>query len=553
MKKSNQYKSGFSIIIASAIFALFSAGYPQQNNMALASHSYVARALSPALPVNNESGAIKIALLLDTSGSMSGLIEQAKSQLWKIVNQLAMAKKGDQYANVEIALYEYGNSRLSANDAYVRQVVGLTSDLDEISKQLFSLSTSGGDEYCGEVIQKSIQDLDWDSSAQGLQVIFVAGNEPFDQGRFPYATACHNAQKSDIIVNTIFCGDQEEGVRTNWKDGADRTEGFYGSISMNEATMYVETPYDDQITALNAKLNETYIAFGSRKEYYSMNQALQDDNSKSYGKGNVVERTISKSSHVYDNSAWDMVDAKKKGNFKVAEVKEEELPDEMKGMTTVEKEKYISQKEADRAAIQKEIQTLNAKRTAYMDQQAGTNEGNGLDKAMINAIKKQAMRKNFTFDEMTLENISPDLPAAVDYPGFQLITDEVSAYRQSRLIDIATFNVYSKKSKTIILDTRSKANYDEIHLKGAIHLNFSEFTTQKLAKVIPDMNTRILIYCNNNFITEMQALTSKSMPLALNIPTFINLYGYGYKNIYELTDYLPLQDPRLEWEGTAIN
>src|SRR5690606_30552746 len=123
---------------------------------------------------------------------------------------------------------------------------------------------------------------------------------------------------------------------------------------------------------------------------------------------------------------------------------------------------------------QKEIQRLNVQRTAYIDQQTGSG-GNSLDKAMINAIKEQAKRKNFTFDELTSFEPIPDLPAAIDYDGFQLMTGEVNSYRQSRLIDIATFNKYSKESGTIILDTRSKANYDEIHLKGAVHLNFSEF------------------------------------------------------------------------------
>lgn len=141
----------------------------------------------------------------------------------------------------------------------------------------------------------------------------------------------------------------------------------------------------------------------------------------------------------------------------------------------------------------------------------------------------------------------------VDYDGFLNISTELLKYRNSRLIDIATFNQYSQEENTIILDTRSKKAYDEIHLKGAIHLNFSDFTATALAQIICDKNTRILIYCNNNFNSSLEALLNKISPLALNIPTFINLYGYDYKNIYELNEYLDQDDPRAQFEGSKVN
>lgn len=138
--------------------------------------------------------------------------------------------------------------------------------------------------------------------------------------------------------------------------------------------------------------------------------------------------------------------------------------------------------------------------------------------------------------------------AIVDYAGFLQISEELSPYRASRMIDIASFNAFSKKHNTIILDTRSKKAFDEIHVKGAIHLNFSDFTKKALADSIANKNTRILIYCNNNFESPRASLMNKMRPLALNIPTFINLYGYGYENIYELKDYLSEDDERVQFE-----
>ncbi|MFK7811511.1 MAG: rhodanese-like domain-containing protein [Maribacter sp.] len=143
------------------------------------------------------------------------------------------------------------------------------------------------------------------------------------------------------------------------------------------------------------------------------------------------------------------------------------------------------------------------------------------------------------------------LTAKVDYSRFLQISEELSQYRDSRMIDIETFNSFSKDSNTIILDTRSKKAYDEIHLKGAIHLNFSDFTKKALAEKIANKNTRILIYCNNNFESPRASLMNKMTPLALNIPTFINLYGYGYENIYELQDYLTEDDNRVQFEITT--
>ena len=138
----------------------------------------------------------------------------------------------------------------------------------------------------------------------------------------------------------------------------------------------------------------------------------------------------------------------------------------------------------------------------------------------------------------------------VDYNGFLTISQELVEYRAARLVDIETFNAFSQEENTIVLDTRSQKAFDEIHIKGAIHLNFSDFTDAALAEVLGDKSIRILIYCNNNFESPLTALMSKRRPMALNIPTFINLYGYDYKNIYELDDYLDQGDSRVQFEGT---
>lgn len=357
-----------------------------------------AQILGQFIPPPTEN-TINIALLLDTSNSMDGLIEQAKSQLWKIVDELSEAKKQGQKANLQIALYEYGNDQLSSRSGYIRKVLPLTSDLDDISEQLFSLTTNGGSEYCGYVIETATNELDWGNEQQGLNAIFIAGNEPFTQGPKNYQTTCKQALNKGITINTIFCGGFEEGVTGKWMDGAKLTEGSYMNIDMNKETVYIETPYDDEINALNNKLNDTYIPFGSLGYTKKSKQLAQDANAMSYSEANNVKRAISKSKHVYKNTSWDLVDALQENKVEIEKIKETELPKEMQGMSVEEKKAYVDNKAKERKAIQNKIQELAKKRRAYVaEKQKESNGALSLDASMIKAIKKQATDRGFVFE-----------------------------------------------------------------------------------------------------------------------------------------------------------
>jgi hypothetical protein len=347
---------------------------------------------------SNTSKKIKVALLLDTSNSMDGLIEQAKSQLWSIVNELAKAKCDNTKPEIKIALYEYGNDNLPSSEGYIRMVTPLTDDLDEISKDLFALRTNGGQEYCGKVIQSALKELDWSASSSDYQVVFIAGNEPFNQGNVNFRQSCETAKKKGVVVNTIFCGNFDEGVNTDWKNGAMLTGGDYMSIEQNRKTVYIETPYDKEIYSLNEKLNNTYIAYGSLGAEKKVMQMEQDRNAASYGSANAVKRVVSKSSHAYKNTKWDLVDAAKEKEFKVEEISSEELPAEMKGMDKAQKQQYITQKSKEREEITEKIAALNLKREQHIaQQQKQAGDESMLDNAMLNSIKKQAVAKSFEF------------------------------------------------------------------------------------------------------------------------------------------------------------
>lgn len=350
----------------------------------------------------NNKQKIKIALLLDTSNSMDGLIEQAKSQLWSIVNELAAAKHEEGRPSLEISLYEYGNDGLSARTGHIRQVLPFTEDLDDISEKLFELRTNGGQEYCGYVINTSLTDLTWSDNADDLQMVFIAGNEPFNQGSVSFKESCLKAKNKGITVNTIFCGDFQNGISTYWKEGADITGGNYMNIDHNQKTVYIQSPYDQQINQLNIYLNQTYIGYGRQGVVKKEKQQAEDAKAGSYSEANSVKRAVSKSSHFYKNSSWDLVDASEEEDFELAEVKDETLPEEMKGMSLEEKEKYIEEKKAERAKIKKEINELNKKREAYVAEkkkETATEGEAALDDAMIKSIKDQAAKKKLKFEK----------------------------------------------------------------------------------------------------------------------------------------------------------
>lgn len=339
---------------------------------------------------------VQLAILLDTSNSMDGLIGQAKSQLWKVVNELARSKRNGVHPSLEVALFEYGNDGLPESEGYIRQVSNLTTDLDRISEQLFKLSTNGGSEYCGMVIDRAVSRLSWSRSSDTLKVIYIAGNEPFTQGSVAYQESCARASRKGIIVNTIFCGSYDEGVETFWKDGADRADGKYMSINQDEAVAAVTTPYDQEIVRLGDELNGTYLGYGRQGEELKSRQAAQDSNAASMGAGAPVERSVAKAQAAYSNSGWDLVDALQNKAVKLRDIKDDDLPAQMRKMSLAEKEKYVQGLGARRAELQDKINTANEKRRLFVAQEMKKNaQANTLDQAMLSSVKEEATKKGF--------------------------------------------------------------------------------------------------------------------------------------------------------------
>lgn len=353
----------------------------------------------PTKPAPLSDDVIQIALLLDTSGSMSGLINQARTQLWKIVNELSEAKRDGKRPRIELALYEFGKPSLGMLNGYMRQIVPLTTDLDGVSEKLFALTTDGGDEYAGLAIQAATMGLEWSERPDDLKLIFIAGNESFAQGPVAYRSAIANARERGIVVNTIYCGSAGDGVHQGWKDGAALAGGRSLNIDHNQAIVHIAAPQDADIALLGSQLNETYFGYGRLGVTNEKRQMAQDGNA--HMSGSMVARSVSKASAVYSNGDWDLLDGLESGAITWQTLGEAEMPEEVRNMSDAQREEFVEGKRKERAELQKRIRDLNLEREKYIAKkraEMGDAAGNTLDTAILDALGALAKDKGFALD-----------------------------------------------------------------------------------------------------------------------------------------------------------
>ena len=360
-------------------------------------------AATPAIAEPEKTEAkVQIALLLDTSNSMDGLIDQTKTQLWKVVNTFIDAKRGDEVPFVEVALYEYGNNALALTDHYIRQVEGFTRDLDALSGHLFSLKTFGGQEYCGAVIRRAITDLAWDDDPNTYKAIFIAGNEPFTQGPIDPMQACRDAKAMGIIVNTIHCGPRQHGISGSWQDGAANGGGEFMVIDQDRAVRHIPAPQDAKIAELGIRMNQTYLGYGKAWTANAVRQRAADEDALAHApSGAAVQRAVSKASQNYHNAAWDLVDATREGTVDLENLDSTELPEDLRELNAEALKARIDEAAKQRAAIQQEIAELNRARTAFIEaerqKQADAAGEKTLDEVMVETTRAQAAKLGYQF------------------------------------------------------------------------------------------------------------------------------------------------------------
>jgi hypothetical protein len=303
---------------------------------------------------------------------------------------------------LEVALYEYGSGHYPAEEGYLKQLVPLTDDLDRVSEALFALSTSGSQEYCGQVIDAATRHLKWSDNPRDLKCIFIAGNEPFTQGPVDFREACRHAIGKDITVNTIHCGAAGQGVSGKWEEGAQLADGSFMNIDHNQQVAAIPAPQDKELTRLNAELNKTYVAYGdvARRNAAKDRQEEQDKNVSGASPAAAAERFAFKAKAQYANTGWDIIDGCRAGKIKLDELTEDQLPDEMKKMTLDERKAYVAKKQEHRQKIQQQMKKLSSERDKFLAaerKKLAAEQGDTLDQAIINAARHQATRKDYKF------------------------------------------------------------------------------------------------------------------------------------------------------------
>jgi len=344
---------------------------------------------------------IQLALLLDTSSSMDGLIHQAREQLWSVVNTLADARNQGRPPVLEVALYEYGNSGLREDTGWIRQVLGFTRDLDSVSEALFGLRTNGGDEYCGQVISTALRELQWSSGDQVLKIVYIAGNEPFTQGPVDYREAIAEAKRRGVRVNTIHCG--ASGSDPTWQQGAQLAGGDFFNIDDQQQVAHIPAPQDTEISKLNGALNQTYVPFGSKGSAGQQRQAAQDANAAASAPALLSKRARAKASSLYTQAEWDLVDAYREDPKVLEQVQASDLPEEMQTLDAGQREQYVQTKREEREQIRTRLDELMRERESFVEakrkEAADESVDQSLGAALRTSIEQAAREKNFEIPE----------------------------------------------------------------------------------------------------------------------------------------------------------
>lgn len=349
---------------------------------------------APSAPTPPREARVDLAICLDTSGSMDGLLDSARQGIWAIVNDFALAKPAPK---LRVALLTFGNDGHNKDNGWVEVQTAFTEDLDLVSQKLFALTTNGGTELVGRAVQTSLDRLEWTSAQGALKLIVVAGNESADQDQeCNFRDACRRAIGAGVMINSIYCGNPNDQLAPAWREVAQLADGKFHAIDKDNGAIAIETPFDAQIQALNAQVNKTYVPYGAEGKKAWANQAEQDRNASGLNSQVAAERAMCKTTGSYDNSQWDLLDACRAQKVKLAELKQEDLPEALRGKTPAELEKHIATLQAERDGLHKQIQDLSGKRQKAVEEEMAKralDPTKSFDYAVRQAVRAQAEAK----------------------------------------------------------------------------------------------------------------------------------------------------------------
>lgn len=340
---------------------------------------------------------MEVCFVLDTTGSMSGLIEGAKQKIWSIANEMISAKPTPE---LRLGLIGYRDR----GDQYVVKRFDLTNDIDAVYADLRQFSAGGGGdtpESVNEALNEAVTKMSWSSDRSVLKIIFLVGDAPphMDYANAPkYPEICQAAMKKDLIINTVQCGAILETAPV-WKEIAKLSEGSYAAIAQEGGMVAIATPMDAELAKLNRELGGTLVAYGSASMRYAV--VAKQAASEAAPAAVAADRlSFNVKSGKSVQGEGELLDSLAAGGLSIGEVKKDQLPAEWQKLDDAELKKAIAQKQKERAELQAKILKLNQSRDAYIAaerKKPASVKADSFDAQVTAAIRAQAARKGITY------------------------------------------------------------------------------------------------------------------------------------------------------------
>jgi Mg-chelatase subunit ChlD len=367
----------------------------------------VLAAIAAAAGVNQSSAAplerkdtkpqVEVVFCLDTTGSMGGLIEGAKQKIWSIVNQIASGRPSPE---IKVGLLGYRDRK----DAYVTKLFELTTDLDEVHKNLKEFKADGGGdtpESVNQAINESVVKFKWSKDKDTLRIIFLVGDAPphMDYADdVKYAESCKLAADRGIIINTVLCGNDAEAKKV-WQDVCAKAGGTFAQIAQDGGVQAIDTPFDKELAEINGKLLKTNVCWGYERDRKAGEEKAAAAESLPAAGGLAADSAgfRSKASRLAAN---DLLDDLKEGKVKLDDIKDDQLPDDLKKMKPEERKAHVEKLQKDRDDLKKKALDLDKKRLDFIAKKLAEDKGkakDGFDNQILDTLRKQAEKVNIKY------------------------------------------------------------------------------------------------------------------------------------------------------------
>ncbi|MGL1919804.1 MAG: VWA domain-containing protein [Hyphomicrobiales bacterium] len=350
--------------------------------------------------IQQKKQVIEVVFVLDTTGSMGGLLEGAKAKIWHIASEIQNAKSD---VEVRIGLIAYRDR----GDTYITKHFSITSDIHSIYADLLEFQAGGGGdapESVNQALYEAVKQQDWSRENDTLRTIFLVGDAPPKMNYkddIKYMQTVKLAKEKDIIINTILAGNSQK-TKQVWQEIAQNANGAFSQIAQDGNVQIVSTPYDEQIQELNIQLNSTVILYGNQKEKKSAQKVLDSIvMAKPAASSDMATYNFSREikSRVISGKG-DLLQELEVKNENVAELSNDKLPDNMKSMNVDERKAYINEMQEKRSTIQTKIDDLVKQRITYKDaelKKLSADDQDSFDQNLVTIIREQAASKNIKY------------------------------------------------------------------------------------------------------------------------------------------------------------